>query len=45
MTAPGVHDGAVDDRLGRQGLEADVEKLVLVTALAADLELHRLDGR
>ena len=40
-----VHDGAVDDGLGGQRLDADVQELVLVAALAADLDLHRLDGR
>ncbi len=40
-----VHDRAVDDRLGGERLDPDVQELVLVAALAADLELHRLDGR
>ena len=42
---PGVHDRAVHDRLGGQRLDPDVQELVLVAALAADLELHRLHGR
>ena len=41
----GVHDGAVDDGLGRQRLDPDVHELVLVAALAAGLQLHGLDGR
>ena len=41
----GVHDGPVDDGLGRQRLDADVDELVLVPALAAGLQLDRLDGR
>ena len=45
MTAPGVHDGAVDDGLGRQRLHADVHELVLGAALAAGLQLDGLDGR
>ena len=40
----GVHDGAVDDRLRRQRLHADVHELVLGAALAAGLQLDGLDG-
>jgi hypothetical protein len=41
----GVHDRAVHDRLGRKRLHADVQKLELVAALAACLQLHDLHGR
>jgi hypothetical protein len=41
----GVHDGPVDDGLGRQGLDSDVHELVFVPALATGFHLDGLDGR
>ena len=40
-----IHDGAVDDGLGGKRLEAQVHELVLVSGLAARLQLHGLDRR
>ena len=40
---PGVHDGAVHDRFGRQALESQVEQLI-TAALAEFFQFDDLDG-